>query len=81
MWDKQPRGIYLALDDPEEFKELTGYQMPDDVNHIACEECGVCTPDIRELIFMDNDGTVYMHTIVNCQLDTWNIRSVRWWTS
>jgi hypothetical protein len=33
------------------------------VDHVVCEACKVCTPDVCELIFMDNNGTVYMQNI------------------
>ena len=35
--------------------------------------CGVCTPEIHESIFMDEDGNTYTHTIYNCQSNTWNV--------
>ena len=63
----------IAQTNPEGFQELTGYRVPSHMYHITCRTCGVCTPKICELIFMDDDGTVYMCTIYNCQSNTWNV--------
>ena len=60
----------VAQTDPEGFQELTGYRMPSHIDHITFRICGECTPEIRELIFMDNDGTAYTCTIYNCQTNT-----------
>ena len=49
----------LAQSDPDEFKELTGYHVPDHMDHVVCEACGVCTPDVCKLILMDNDDCVH----------------------
>jgi hypothetical protein len=62
----------VAQTDPEGFENLTGYRVPSHADHVTCRTCGECTPEVRELIFMDNDGTAYMRTIYNCQ-NTWNI--------
>ena len=62
----------VAQTDPEVFEDLTGYHVPSHTDHVTCRTCGECTPEVRKLIFMDNDGTAYMRTIYNCQ-NTWNI--------
>ena len=59
--------------DPQGFEDLTGYRMPSHADHITCRTCGECTPEICELIFMDNDGTAYTCTIYNCQTNAWNV--------
>src|SRR5258705_11837566 len=43
----------LAVREPNEFQELTGYHVP---TQILCESCSECTPDIREMIFGSRDG-------------------------
>ena len=63
----------MAQTDPEGFQDLTGYRVPSHMDYVTCRMCGECTPEICELIFMDNDGTAYMRTIYNCQTNTWNI--------
>ena len=60
----------IAQNNPEEFQELTGYHVPGHMDHITCEACGICTPEVHELIFMDNNGTAYTGTIFNCQSNT-----------
>ena len=57
----------VAQTDPERFENLTGYHVPSHADHVTCRMCGECTPEVCKLIFMDNNGTVYMHTIYNCQ--------------
>ena len=47
--------------------------MSSHADHVTCRTCGKCTPEVRKLIFMDNDGTVYMCTIYNCQTNAHNI--------
>src|SRR6202042_2226668 len=37
----------LAVQDPIEFQELTGYRVP---TQVWCESCRECTPDIRKMI-------------------------------
>ena len=63
----------VAQTDPQGFEDLTGYCVPSHTDHVTCRTCGECTPEIRELIFMDNDGTAYMRTIYNCQTNAQNI--------
>jgi hypothetical protein len=63
----------LAQNNLKEFEELTGYHVLNHMDHVICESCRACTPNIRELIFMGNDGTVYTCTIITCQLDMQSI--------
>ena len=68
----------VAQTDPEGFENLTGYRVPSHVDHVTCRTCGECTPEVCELIFMDNDGTMYMHTIYNCQNSRCGINNLFW---
>jgi len=56
----------LAVREPNEFQELTGYCVP---TQILCESCGECTPDIREMIFGSRDGEAYTRTVIRCTND------------
>ena len=56
----------LAVREPNEFQELTGYRVP---TQILCESCGECTPDIREMIFGSIDGEAYTRTVIRCTND------------
>ena len=81
LWDDEVKDSdyiqRMAQTDRERFQELTGYHMPSHIDHVTCRICGVCTPKIRELIFMDEYGNAYMCTIYNCQLRVPNLLGIR----
>jgi hypothetical protein len=56
----------LAVEDPTEFQELTGYRVP---TQVLCRTCGECTPDVHEMIVGGEDGEVYTRTMIRCTND------------
>ena len=53
----------LAVRQPNDFEDLTGYRIPPPM---VCRECGSCTPEVQELLFWD-DGDAITRTVLRCR--------------